>query len=81
MNVSIEFEGWNDYKSRRMIDTIYDTTLRIFKMSEERNIPVNEATDKLAEERLESMKKIQTTYLGRGSDHRFPGSKQRHNKL
>lgn len=81
MNVSIEFEGWNDYKSRRMIDTIYDTTLKIFKMSEERNIPVNKATDALAEERLESMKKIQTTYLGRGSDHRFPGSKVRHNKL
>lgn len=81
MNVSIEFEGWNDYKSRRMIDTIYDTTLRIFNMSEERNIPVNEATDALAEERLESMRKIQTTYLGRGSDHRFPGTKARHNKL
>ena len=81
MNVSIEFEGWNDYKSRRMIDTIYDTTLRIFAMSDERNIPVNKATDRLAEERLESMKKIQTTYLGRGSDHRFPGSKVRHNKL
>mgnify|MGYP003683687691 FL=1 len=80
MNVSIEFEGWNDYKSRRMIDTIYDTTLRIFKMSEERNIPVNKATDALAEERLDSMRKIQTTYLGRGSDHRFPGSKVRHNK-
>ena len=30
---------------------------------------------------LSSMKKIQTTYLGRGSDHRFPGSKVRHNKL
>lgn len=81
MNVSIEFEGWNDYKSRRMIDTIYDTTLTIFQMSEERNIPVNEATDALAEERVDAMKKIQTTYLGRGSDHRFPGTKVRHNKL
>jgi leucine dehydrogenase len=81
MNVSIEFEGWNDYKSRRMIDTIYDTTLRIFNLSEEKNIPVNKATDLLAEERLESMKQIQTTYLGRGSDHRFPGTKNRHNKL
>ena len=81
MNVSIEFEGWNDYKSRRMIDTIYDTTLDIFAISEEKNIPVNKATDVLAEQRLDSMRKIQTTYLGRGSDHRFPGSKVRHNKL
>lgn len=81
MNVSIEFEGWNDNKSRRMIDTIYNTTLAIFKISDEQNIPVNQAADVLAEKRLESMKKIQTTYLGRGSDHRFPGTKARHNKL
>tara|TARA_B100001971_G_C18267956_1_gene595913 strand:- start:5595 stop:6716 length:1122 start_codon:yes stop_codon:yes gene_type:complete len=81
MNVSIEFEGWNDAKSRRMIDTIFDTTLDIFAIAENQNIPVNEATDVLAERRLDSMKKIQTTYLGRGSDHRFPGTKVRHNKL
>lgn len=81
MNVSIEFEGWNDSKSRRMIDTIYDTTLNIFAISEEQNIPVNEAADVLAEQRLEAMKKIQTNYLGRGNGHRFPGSKVRNNKL
>ena len=81
MNVSIEFEGWNDDKSRRMIDKIYNTTLDIFALADEKGIPVNEATDILAERRLESMKKIQTTYLGRGSDHRFPGSKVRHAKI
>ncbi len=81
MNVSIEFEGWADAKSRRMIDTIYDTTLDIFKISDEKNIPVNQAADVLAENRLEAMRKIQTTYLGRGSDHRFPGTRNRNNKL
>lgn len=81
MNVSIEFEGWNDFKSRRMIDTIYDTTLDIFKISDDQNIPVNKAADVLAENRLDSMRKIQTTYLGRGSDHRFPGTKSRNKML
>lgn len=81
MNVSIEFEGWNDSKSRRMVDTIYDTTLNIFAISDEKNIPVNKAADVLAENRLNAMRRIQTTYLGRGSDHRFPGSKIRHNKI
>lgn len=81
MNVSIEFEGWNDSKSRRMIDTIYDTSLNIFNVSDDKNISVNKATDLVAEQRLESMKKIQTTFLGRGSDHRFPGSKVRHQML
>lgn len=81
MNVSIEFEGWNDSKSRRMVDTIYDTTLRIFSLAEESSVTTNKAADLLAEKRIESMKKIQTNYLGRGSEHRFPGTKARHNKL
>ncbi len=82
MNVSIEFEGWNDIKSRRMVDTIFDTTLDIFKIAETQNISINKATDVLAERRLDAMKKIQTTYLGKGSGgHRFPGSKVRHNKI
>jgi leucine dehydrogenase len=77
MNVSIEFEGWNDSKSRRMVDTIYDTALHIFKISEDQNIPVNKAADVLAESRIKSMSRIQNTFLGRGSQHRFPGQKRR----
>lgn len=77
MNVSIEFEGWSDVKSRRMIDKIYHTTLEIFKISDEQNIPVNKASDVLAEKRISDMGKIQNTYLGKGSQHRFPGEKQR----
>lgn len=77
MNVSIEFEGWNDSKSRRMIDKIYDTTLNIFKIADEKNISVNKATDFLAEKRLDAMRKIQKTYLGKSNEHRFPGMKTR----
>ena len=77
MNVSIEFEGWNDSKSRRMIDTIYDTTLNIFKIAEDQKISVNHAADVLAEKRLDSMRKIQTTFLGKSNEHRFPGMKTR----
>ncbi len=78
MNVSIEFEGWADSKSRRMVDTIFDKTLNIFYTSEEQGIPVNEATDRVAEERLRSMKDIQGKFLGESRDHRFPGQKNRH---
>ena len=77
MNVSIEFEGWSDTKASRMVDTIYDTTMRIFKISEEQDVPVYKATDFLAERRLDSIKKIQGKFLGRGSEHRFPGRKTR----
>jgi leucine dehydrogenase len=77
MNVSIEFEGWSDSKATRMVDTIYDTTLKIFQISEEQNLPVHLATDVLAESRIESIRKIKGTYLG-NIPHRFPGRKKRH---
>lgn len=77
MNVSIEFEGWNEGKAKRMVDTIYDTSLNIFKLSDAENMPVNKATDKLAEKRLESIRAIKGTFLG-NLGHRFPGRKNRH---
>lgn len=77
MNVSIEFEGWADSKSRRMIDTIYDKTLEVFKISDEQNIPVNKAADVMAEKRIESMRNIKNGYLGVKINHRMPGQKRR----
>jgi leucine dehydrogenase len=76
MNVSIEFEGWADSKSRRMIDTIYDKTLEVFRISEVENIPVNKAADVMAEKRIESIKNIKNAYLGK-INHRMPGQKRR----
>lgn len=77
MNVSIEFEGWSDDKARRMVDTIFHTTLETFKISDEQNIPVNEATDVLAERRINAIRNLNTGYLGNVA-HRFPGRKKRH---
>lgn len=76
MNVSIEFEGWADSKSRRMVDTIYEKTLEVFKIADEQNIPVNKAADVMAENRIEAMRQIKTSYLGKVS-HRMPGQKRR----
>jgi leucine dehydrogenase len=77
MNVSIEFEGWADSKSRRMVDTIYDKTLEVFKISDEQNIPVNKAADVMAENRITSMRNIKNGYLGVKISHRMPGQKRR----
>ena len=65
MNVSTEFEGWSDKKSRKMVDRIYETTLKILKVSDTKNIPVSKAADLLAERRIESVKKLQGRFLGR----------------
>jgi leucine dehydrogenase len=76
MNVSIEFEGWADSKSRRMIDTIYEKTLEVYRISDAQNIPVNKAADVMAENRIASMKNIKNSYLGK-IHHRMPGQKRR----
>ncbi len=76
MNVSIEFEGWSAEKATKMVDKIFDTTLKIFKMSDEQNIPVYKATDLMAEQRIASIKSIKGKYLG-NLGHRFPGRKHR----
>ncbi len=76
MNVSIEFEGWADSKSRRMIDTIYDKTIDVFHISEEQGIPVNKAADVMAENRINSIRGIKNSYLGK-VHHRMPGQKRR----
>lgn len=78
MNVSIEFEGWSDTKSRRMIDTIYDKTINIFKIADKEGVSIYEATDLLAEERISSIKKIRNGFLG-NVPHRFPGREKRSN--
>lgn len=75
MNVSIEFEGWSDDKASRMVDTIFDTTMKIFKLSDKEDIPVYKATHLIAEQRIESIRKIKGTYLGHVG-HRFPGRKK-----
>ena len=64
MNVSIEFEGWSESKASRMVDTIYKTTLKIFKISDDQNIPVHQATNVLAESRIESIRRVKGRYLG-----------------
>ena len=75
MNVSIEHTGWTDQEARKMVDTIYDTTLRIFDVSENNDIPPYQATDMLAEKRIQAIKQIKTNYLGQsqhGSPRRRP---------
>jgi hypothetical protein len=74
--VSDSIEGWADSKSRRMIDTIYDKTLEVFRISNEQNIPVNKAADVMAEKRIESIKNIKNAYLGK-TNFRMPGQKNR----
>ena len=71
MNVSIEFEGYNEQRARRMTRGIYYNLLRIFQIAERDNIPTWKAADRMAEERIEAIGKLKLPFMGRS--HRYPG--------
>jgi len=77
MNVSIEFEGYNRERAKRMMRTIYYNLGRIFEIAERDNITTGQAADRMAEERIESIGRIKLPYMG-NRPHRFPG-RQRSN--
>lgn len=72
MNVSIEFEGYNRERAKRMMRTIYYNVGRIFKIAERDGIPTWKAADRMAEERIELIGRIKLPYMG-ARPHRFPG--------
>ncbi|GAB4173179.1 MAG: Glu/Leu/Phe/Val dehydrogenase dimerization domain-containing protein [Wenzhouxiangellaceae bacterium] len=71
MNVSIEFEGYNRERAKRMMRTIYYNVSKIFQIAERDGIPTWKAADRMAEERIATIGKLKLPFMGR--PHRFPG--------
>ncbi|MDQ3191581.1 MAG: leucine dehydrogenase [Bacteroidota bacterium] len=62
INVYSELEGYNRDRSMKRAENIYHTTLDIFKMSKEENIPTYQAANRLAEQRIASMGKVKLSF-------------------
>ncbi|MDX1625393.1 MAG: hypothetical protein R3323_02660, partial [Wenzhouxiangellaceae bacterium] len=71
MNVSIEFEGYNRERAKRMMRTIYYNVSKIFEIAKRDDIPSWKAADRMAEERIATIGKLKLPFMGRA--HRFPG--------
>ena len=71
MNVSIEFEGYNRERAKRMMRTIYYNVSKIFQIADRDQIPSWKAADRMAEERIATIGKLKLPFMGRA--HRFPG--------
>ncbi len=71
MNVSIEFEGYNRERAKRMMRTIYYNVSKIFQIADRDGIPTWKAADRMAEERVATIGKLKLPFMGRA--HRFPG--------
>ena len=52
VNVYGELKGWDAERGKRQAGAIYDTLLRIFRLSKDENVPANMAADRVALERL-----------------------------
>ena len=63
INVYGELQGWSPERSMRKAGEIYGTLLDLYELAKERGIPTYQAADRLAERRIESIGKIQRTWV------------------
>ena len=62
INVYYELEGYNRERALAHAEKIYDTTLNIFKISKEQNIPTYMAANRIAEKRIADIAKIKVSF-------------------
>jgi len=70
INVSEELEGYSRERALRLTRGIYYSTVDIFRMAKEEGIPTNKAADRLAEQRITTIRKVRgsfATFSGQGT--------------
>jgi leucine dehydrogenase len=72
MNVSIEFEGYDEKRANRMIRNIYYVIKTILQHSEKENLPEYRCADRVAEKRIADISRLRMRYLGH-TKPTFPG--------
>jgi leucine dehydrogenase len=63
INVYGELQGWTAERAMRKAQEIYGTLIQIFQIAQDEGIPTYQAADRLAERRIESIGKIQRTWV------------------
>lgn len=63
INVCGELNGWTPERSMRKAADIYNTLLRIFEHSHEEGMPTYRAADRIAEQRIAAVGKVQSTWV------------------
>ena len=63
INVYGELQGWSAERSMRKAGDIYTTLVQIFELAEAEGVPTYVAADEIAERRIESVSRIQRTYV------------------
>ncbi|MBM7097262.1 branched-chain amino acid dehydrogenase [Bacillus sp. H-16] len=63
INVADELNGYNRERAMKKVETIYDNISKIFEIAKRDNIPTYVAADRMAEERIETMRKSRKQFL------------------
>jgi leucine dehydrogenase len=63
INVYGELKGWNQEQSMRKAGEIYTTLLNLFELAQEERLPTYQAADRIAEQRIAAVGKIQQTWV------------------
>ncbi|UOQ93682.1 branched-chain amino acid dehydrogenase [Halobacillus shinanisalinarum] len=66
INVADELHGYNEERAMKRVETIYDNVTRVFEISRRDDIPTYKAADRMAEERIERMRKSRSQFLQNG---------------
>jgi leucine dehydrogenase len=64
MNVSIEFEGYDERRANRMIHNINYVVKTILQLSDKENMPEYRCADRVAEKRVAEISRLRGRYLG-----------------
>ncbi len=72
MNVSIEFEGYDEHRANRMTRNIYYVMKTILQTSVKENLPEYRCADRVAEKRISEISRLRVRYLGH-TKPTFPG--------
>jgi leucine dehydrogenase len=63
INVADELEGYNRERAQAKVERIYDIMLELYEVAERERIPSYKAADRMAEARIEQMRRVQSTYV------------------
>ncbi|MGV3487703.1 MAG: Leu/Phe/Val dehydrogenase [Tuberibacillus sp.] len=66
INVADELVGYNRERALKKVEGLYDNLMKIFAISEQEGIPTYKAADRMAEQRIASLKNSRSTFLQNG---------------
>lgn len=65
INVADELLGYNRERALKKVEAIYEAILNVFAIAERDNIPSSQAADRMAEERIASVRRARNQFLRR----------------